>query len=370
MTTLSILNGFDEEYKSKIIGFEAQIQVVTYHNDGTRDYRMIEEIVKENPEIIGVSPYIEREALLRKGRGAAEGVIVKGVDEKKFFKVVDVQGIIKEGRYELQRRDGEKFPGIIVGTHIAEKLNISIGDVVVLMSPQRFSEGFSQPVLKVFTVKGIFSTGLYEYDDTYAYIPLKSAQELFMLGDSVTGIAARIKDTDMADEVCDEINSKLFYPHYARTWFDIHNMIFRWMDTLNLPVLLVFSMIALVGVFNLVSTLIMIVVEKKRDIGILKSMGANRNSIMKIFLCEGIIIGGLGVGIGSAIGFALCWLQDKYKFFSLNEDIYLVSYLPVSIEFWDFLLIGSAALFLCIMATVYPAWRASKLLPTDAIRYE
>jgi len=142
------------------------------------------------------------------------------------------------------------------------------------------------------------------------------------------------------------------------------------MDTLNVPVLLVLGMIALVGVFNLVSTLIMIVVEKKRDIGILKSMGANKKSVMKVFLYEGIVIGGLGVGIGSAIGFALCWLQDKYKFFSLNEDIYLVSYLPVSIKFSDFLLIGSAALILCIVATVYPAWRASRLLPTDAIRYE
>ena len=238
------------------------------------------------------------------------------------------------------------------------------------MSPQRLSEDFRQPVLKVFTVKGIFNTGLFEYDDTYVYIPLKSAQELFMLGDSVTGISARIKDTEMADEVCYEINSKLFYPHYARTWFDIHNMIFRWMDTLNVPVLLVLGMIALVGVFNLVSTLIMIVVEKKRDIGILKSMGANKKSVMKIFLYEGIFIGGLGVGIGSAISFALCWLQDKYKFFSLNEDIYLVSYLPVSIKFSDFLLIGSAALILCVIATIYPAWRASRLLPTDAIRYE
>jgi len=369
-TTLSILNGFDEEYKSKIIGFEAQIQVVTFHNDGTKDYRKVEDILKENPEIIGVSPYIEREALLRKGRDVAEGIIVKGVDEEKFLKVVNMHEIIKEGKYELQRRDEEKYPGIIVGINAAEKLNVSIGDVVVLMSPQRLSEDFRQPVLKVFTVKGIFNTGLYEYDDTYVYIPLKSAQELFMLGDSVTGISARIKDTETADEVCFEINSKLFYPHYARTWFDIHNMIFQWMDTLNVPVLLVLGMIALVGVFNLVSTLIMIVVEKKRDIGILKSMGASKKSVMKVFLYEGIVIGGLGVGIGSAIGFALCWLQDKYKFFSLNEDIYLVSYLPVSIRFSDFLLIGSAALILCVVATVYPAWRASRLLPTDAIRYE
>ena len=142
------------------------------------------------------------------------------------------------------------------------------------------------------------------------------------------------------------------------------------MFEIYLPVLLVFGMITLVGIFNLVSTLIMIVVEKKRDIGILKSMGANRNSIMKVFLYEGIIIGGLGVGIGSALGFGLCWLENSYKFFSLNKDIYLVDYLPVSMEFSDFALIGSIALLLCIVATVYPAWKASTLDPVDAIRYE
>ena len=139
---------------------------------------------------------------------------------------------------------------------------------------------------------------------------------------------------------------------------------------MNLPVLLIFGMITLVGVFNLVSTLVMIVVEKKRDIGILKSMGAHPKSIMKIFLFEGIIIGGIGVGIGSVVGFMLCFLQDKYKFFALNKDIYLVDHLPVSMQVFDFVLVGSGALLLCVLATLYPAWRAARLMPTDAIRYE
>jgi len=371
VTTLSILNGFDEEYKERIIEFESDIQVITYHNRGTKDYHIIETLLKETSGVVSFSPYLEKECLIRKGRGSAEGVIVKGIDEEKFSKVIDVKGIIKEGRYELQLKDDSKRrQGIIVGSNIAEKMNIAVGDAVILMSPQRAAEGFSQPVIKVFAVKGIFNSGLYEYDDTYVYIPLKSAQELFMLKNTVTGAAVRVENREFADRICDELNKKLYYPHYAQTWFDVHFMIFRWMDTMNLPVLLVFGMIALVGIFNLVSTLIMIVVEKKRDIGILKSMGANRNSIMKVFLYEGIIIGGLGVGIGSALGFGLCWLENSYKFFSLNKDIYLVDYLPVSMKFSDFALIGSIALFLCIAATVYPAWKASKLLPTDAIRNE
>ena len=369
-TTLSILNGFDEEYKERIIEFESHIQVVTYHNRGTKDYKQIEKLLRETPGIINMSPYLEKECLLRKGRGAAEGIIAKGVDEEKFSSVVDVEGIIKEGKYELKKQDGEKHPGIIIGINMAEKMNISLGDIVILMSPQRFSQGFSQPVIKLFKVKGIFNSGLFEYDDTYVYIPLRSAQELFMMKGIITGVAARLEHRELADEVCDAINDKIYYPHYAQTWFDVHYMIFRWMDTMNLPVLLIFGMIALVGIFNLISTLVMIVVEKKRDIGILKSMGASRNSIMKIFLYEGIIIGGLGVGIGSALGFGLCWLEDTYKFFSLNKDIYLVNYLPVSMRFSDFLLIASIALFLCIAATVYPAWKASKLMPSDAIRNE
>ncbi len=367
-TTLSIMNGFDEEYKSKIIGFESQLQVVTYDNEGTKDYQMIEDILKENKEIIGFSPYIEREALIRKGRSIAEGIIVKGVDEEKFSNVVNVKNIIKEGKFELQKKEGENYPGIVIGINLAEKLNLSLNDIVILMSPQRLSYNFSQPVLKVFTVKGIFNTGLYDYDDTFVYVPLKSAQELFMMGDAVSGVMTRLKNDEIVEKVSDEINKKLYYPHYARTWLDIHYMIFRWMDTMNLPVILIFGMIAIVGIFNLISTLVMIVVEKKRDIGILKSMGANQKSIMKIFLYEGVIIGGFGVGIGSVIGFILCWFQDKYRFFSLNKDIYLVDYLPVSMKPTDFIIIGSIALSLCIIATLYPAYRASKLLPTDAIR--
>jgi lipoprotein-releasing system permease protein len=189
-----------------------------------------------------------------------------------------------------------------------------------------------------------------------------------MMGDAVSGVMTRLKNDEIVEKVSDEINKKLYYPHYARTWLDIHYMIFRWMDTMNLPVILIFGMIAIVGIFNLISTLVMIVVEKKRDIGILKSMGANQKSIMKIFLYEGVIIGGFGVGIGSVIGFILCLFQDKYRFFSLNKDIYLVDYLPVSMKPTDFIIIGSIALSLCIIATLYPAYRASKLLPTDAIR--
>ncbi len=166
-TTLSILNGFNEEYKSKIIAFEAHLQVITFNENVTDDYRRLEGILKENENIVSVSPYVERQALLRKGREIAEGVIVKGVDEEKFFDVIDVSGSIKEGTSKIRKGENDKNPGIIVGINIAEKMNLKVGDTIILMSPQRHAVDFVQPMLKVFTLKGIFDTGLYEYDDTY-----------------------------------------------------------------------------------------------------------------------------------------------------------------------------------------------------------
>ena len=371
---LSVMNGFEREVRSRIIGFDAHIRVRTFHDQGIDDWKAVAAKIRTIPHIVGMTPYIFDKALIRSA-SETEGIIIKGVDPETVGQVVDIKRQMVYGALDFSKKPvvegGRPLPGIVLGFNLADRLAVSLGDKVVLISPAGITGIFGQiPPMMQCRVAGYFETGLYEYDDTFGYISLSAAQKLFKMGKRVTGIEIRVDDLNRADEVARQIDAVLGYPYNTLTWFQLNRNLFAWMQIEKWAAFVVLSLIILVATFNIVSTLIMVVMEKTRDIGILKSMGATSRDIMRIFVFEGVVAGAVGTVLGLVIGYALCWSQLRFKWFSLPADIYIINKLPVYMRVQDFVMVAVAALFLSFAATLYPSWKASKLDPVAAIRYE
>lgn len=372
---LSVMNGFESEVRSRIIGFDAHIRLRTFHNRGVGDYPTIIDKIRHLPHLIGASPYVFEKAMIV-SREKKEGAIIKGIDPVTESTVTDLPKNINHGTLNLGmiEKEGEKaHPGILLGYSLADRLVVDLGDRVQLLSAAGLEAGGlgSMPRAMTFRVAGYFETGIYEYDDAYAYIGIPEAQRLFELGNKVTGVEIMLDDMDHAPNVSRMIIDALGgYPYQAVTWFEMNRNLFSWMQFEKWAAFIILSLIIMVAAFNIVSTLIMVVLEKTKEIGILKSMGATNGSIMKIFVLQGLVAGLIGTSLGLAVGYGLCWAQLRYKFFALPADIYIINALPILMKASDFVFIALAALFLSFTATLYPAWRAARLDPVQAIRYE
>jgi lipoprotein-releasing system permease protein len=370
---LSVMNGFESEVRSRIIGFDTHIRLRTYHDQGIENYRDIMERIRGIPHITGLSPYVLDKGMIRAGN-RSDGVIIRGADQNSVGDVSDLDKNIIYGKLDLEMvemGEGQRsLPGMVVGRYLADRLLLDIGDKVVVISPTGVHSMFQTPPVKQFVVTGFFESGMYEYDNAYAYISVQSAQQLFRLNEKVSGIEIRLDNLYKADQVVQEIDKRLGFPYYSLTWFDMRKNLFSWMQLEKWAMFIILCLIILVAAFNIISTLIMVVMEKTKEIGILKSMGANSKSITNIFLFEGVVVGFVGTILGFLIGFILCWAQIRYKFLSLPGDVYFISTLPVKMQISDFIYIGMAAILICLLASVYPARKAAKLTPVDAIRYE
>lgn len=368
---LSVMNGFETQVRNRIIGADAHIRLDTYGDRGIEDVDSVMQSIKGIPHIAGMSPYIMDKGMLRDD-GRTEGVIIRGVDPNLVGQVSDLPNQIVHGGLHLGRVDvtgQENLPGIVIGKYLADRLYATLGDTVVVFSPGAAGP-FMQPRARQFLVSGIFETGLYEYDDIFAYVSIPEAQELFHMPGRVTGVEIKLDDFEKAGLVKDHMEKILGYPYYPRTWFEMHRNLFSWMKIEKWMTFILLSLIIIVAAFNIISSLIMIVLEKKKEIGILKSMGATNAGIRRIFIYEGLAVGVIGTTLGTILGWLLCNLQIKYHFFSLPPDVYFLSELPILMKTGDFLLIAVAALFLCLLASIYPASKAAALVPVDAIRYE
>jgi len=370
---LSVMNGFESEVRSRIIGFDAHIRLRTFHDRGIPDYQEVIDQIRGMEHIVGLSPYILGKAIIE-SRNASDGIVVKGADQATLTQTSDLGKNIIFGELNLGRakaKDGKELPGIVLGYNLADRLVVSPGDKVIITSPTGVSGLLGRiPRIRQFCVTGFFETGMFEYDDTFALISIKEAQKLFKMGDKVSGIEIKLDDMDKAGAVARAINGLLGYPYRALTWFQMHKNLFSWMQIEKWAMFIVLSLIIMVAAFNIVSTLIMVVMEKTKEIGILKSMGATSRSIMKIFMFEGLVVGVLGTVCGCLIGYGLCWAQKTYKFFSLPPDVYFINTLPILMKGSDFIFVSMAAMGLCFLATLYPSWKAAKLVPVEAIRYE
>jgi len=367
---LSMMNGFEKEVRSRIIGTTAHVSVFSTYEEGIKDYQDLIPGIKETKHVVEVAPYIYYKAAIASKTGS-DGIVVRGIDPEKERLVTDLERNLSLGSLDLEPEE-EELPGILLGATLADRLGVELGDDVVLFSLKEGSltTGWSQPKASKLKVKGIFETGMYEYDASLAYISLHTAQKLFNLGSRVTGLHLKLDNLYQAGKVAKQVEEKLGYHYYALDWMHMHKNLFSWMALEKYAMFIVLSLIVAVAAFNIISTLIMVVIEKRKDIGILKSMGCTNASIMKIFMFEGLVVGVVGIVLGTVFGYLLCWIQKSFNIISLPPEIYFISSLPVDMRPLDFILVAVAAMLLTFLATVYPARRAAQLSPVEAIRYE
>ncbi|HPC36371.1 MAG TPA: ABC transporter permease [Candidatus Marinimicrobia bacterium] len=365
--TISILNGFEQEIKTKLLGFDSHIRLHLLYQDSMDSTLAIRSELEKMPEIESFVPYIHGAAMIRKGP-ETEGIIVEGIDEVHIRQTLAVDRFIKKGELRFNLPDGRE--GILIGAKLARQLGVDIGDKVYLFVFQPEESYIKRPRIMTFTVTGLYDSGIADYDDVFIYTSLQAAQKLYDLGEKFSGYQIRLKDQSKVEAVTEYINKTLGYPYNALSWNDLHSNLFEWLRIQRIPILLIFGLIAVVAVFNIVSSIMMIVIEKTRDIGILKSVGMNNRQVTCIFLYEGLFIGVVGSLAGFGLSILLGYLQNRFNLISIPTDVYFMSSLPVLLELRNFLIIGLIAIASALLATLYPSYKAVKLTPSEATRYE
>ncbi len=367
LAVLSSMNGFREDLKEKIIGTNAHVALLKYFNEPVTEYREILPEVLEFRHVVSAVPFIYTKAMISR-ENYVDGVVVRGVAPEMEKAATYIEKHIIDGDFDL----GGEFAGIVLGADMAGSIRAHVGDTVTLASP--FGSTMTPvgvfPKMMRFEVKGLFDVGMYEYNTGLVYVSIESAQRFLGVGDEVTGIEIRLDDIYQAPEVGKEIAAKLGYPYRTNNWIDLNRNLFAALKLEKVFMFVMLTLIVIVAAFNIVSTLIMMVVKKTREIGILKSMGATARTIMGIFMLDGLIIGVAGTALGALGGYLISWLLGKYRFISLPPDVYFLDTLPVHMEASDFVIVCAAAVAISFLATLYPALRASRLTPVEAIRYE
>ncbi|OGC74714.1 MAG: hypothetical protein A2145_06940 [candidate division Zixibacteria bacterium RBG_16_40_9] len=367
---LSMMNGFEKEVRTRIIGTIAHINIFPAKAETFSDYESLIPKILEEKQVQAVAPFIYSKVAIS-SKDETDGIIIRGILPQEEEKVTDLKKNLVAGSFDLERESKENLPRILLGATLSDQLNVRIGDTVVVygLNKANLSLGATPKVAK-FKVGGIFETGMYEYDSALGYILLSEAQKLFNLENSVTGLEVKIDNFYHAQQVAKQLEQKIG-PHYmAVDWMQMHKNLFSWMSLEKYAMFLALSLIVAVAAFNIISTLIMIVLEKKKEIGILKSLGATSQSIMKIFMFKGLVVGLVGTSLGIIVGFTLGWLQKTFNIISLPSEIYFISSLPVDMRAFDFVLVALASMGIAFLATLYPAKKAASLNPVEAIRFE
>jgi lipoprotein-releasing system permease protein len=371
IVVIAVMAGFESDLKNRILGIESHV-VIMRHGSPFSDYHKILGQVVNTNGVEAATPFIYTQIMLRSSSGVS-GAVLRGINPEsagRVIKVLDRSTLLKIKKMYRAKDTAGFVPGIILGKELARNLGLGMGDAVYLISSRGMISPMGYlPAMKRFQVVGLFESGMYEYDGSLAYIHLRDAQKLLHMGDSVTGIEVRVNDIYNARNIADKILADIGFPYWARDWMQMNHNLFSALKLEKTVMFIILALIVLVAAFNIASTLIMMVMEKTKDIAILKAMGAMDASIRKIFIFKGMIIGFMGTTLGVCLGFIMCKLLEKYKFIELPGDVYYISTLPVRLEVPDVIIIATAAMVICFMATLYPARQASKLNPVEAIRY-
>jgi len=371
IVVIAVMTGFEYDLKSRILGVESHI-VIMRHNVPFSDYRNILEHVENTDGVEAATPFINSQVILRSSLSLS-GAVLRGIDPASANKVIkNLDTVSLKNLIETDQKESTSIamPSIILGKELAKNLGVIQGDPVYLISPMGMISPIGHiPTMKRFKVAGLFESGMYEYDRTLAYIHIKDAQKILRLGDSVNGIEVRVNDIYNARNIAGSIVKKLGFQYWARDWMQMNQNLFSALKLEKTVMFIILALIVLVAAFNIASMLIMMVMEKTKDIAILKAMGATDKSIRKIFVLKGTVIGSIGIIFGVCMGFLLCTVLKYYQFIELPGDVYYITTLPVKLELLDVVTIASAAMAISFLSTLYPARQASKLDPVEALRY-
>ena len=370
IVVLSVMNGFREDLMSKILGVNSHLLILNYEG-GFREYEAIIEKVDTIDGVIASTPFIYDQVMVNGPRNVA-GAVLRGLDTQTVRAVVDIESMIKEGSLSsLQGGSQEDRPSIIVGRELAKQVGAKPGDMLTVVSPQGKVTPLGRvPASRKFRIIGLFESGYYEYDSHLVFIALHEAQDFLGIGDKVTGLEVKVTDIYEADRIGNAITRELGFPFWAKDWQAMNKSLVTALKLEKYTMFVILTMIVLVGALNIISTLVMVVMEKSRDVAILRAMGATSRSIMKIFMLQGLVVGLVGTLAGLFSGLAICRILEKYKFIELPADVYYISTLPVQVAPWDVLFVTVAAIAISFLATIYPSWHASRQSPVEALRYE
>jgi lipoprotein-releasing system permease protein len=368
---ISVMNGFHEDIRDKIIGSNAHVMATSYFKDGITDYNELTEGIKKIDHVKSAAPYFMSQVMLKYG-DKVDGLVLWGVNPQQISKVNNLSENMKRGDLEyIMKPLPDNKRGIVLGKELMNNLGAELGDDVVLISPVFYkTPSGMMPKMSKMQIVGVFSAGMYDYDTTFAYVSMDTAQKLFDKPDIASGIVIKADVLENASYVATEIHRK-YKNIWARDWMSMNENLFKALKIEKIAMFIILVLIVIVAAFNIVSTLIMVVMRKTKDIGILKSMGAKRGDIMNIFVVQGLLTGIIGSIIGFVLGVAICMLLKRYPLsMPGGGSVYYIDKLAVSIKLTEIIIIPLISTFISFLAALYPAYEASKLDPVEAIRYE
>lgn len=380
IVALAINNGFRQDLQDRLLGSTSHINLLRVASDGIRNWESLLTHLEKTPHVVAGAPAIYEQVLISRG-ARAQGGILKGIipsDERRVSTILDT---IKDGSVAPLERSAAptetnseqltSLPPIVLGKDMADELGANVGSVVTVTSPQGELTPFGiVPKYKRFTVVGIFSSGFFDYDNSWAFIRLADAQRLFDLSDVVSVLEFKVDDIYKAREIGDQLADEAGKGFMLTNWMDQNRPIFHALRLERLVTFITIGLIVFVAALNILISLIMMVMEKTRDIAVLVSMGAKRRQVRRIFMYQGILIGVIGTVLGLLVGFGLSLAAGHYHLISLSAEVYSIDYVPFAPRPLDGLLVALVAIGVSFVATLYPSWSAASVLPAEALRYE
>lgn len=366
ITTLSVMNGFQADIQRKIVGAQAHVSV--YGAESAEDLARMDALAKADPDVSATAPFVLGQAILT-SHDRSIGVVLKGLDPRREFGVNDLAKKLVDGSWDGLAGDGKR-PGVVLGSELADRMGAEVGGEVVLVSPKSVATPLGLlPKMQRYKVVGLLKTGYYEYDNGTAWTEIGAASKFLGVEAGASGLGLRLDDLRRADAVAKRLRAALGFRRAVRTYAQMNQTLFAALKLEKTVMFIILTLITLVASLNIASTQILRSVEKTRDIGLLKAMGAHAAMIEKVFLVEGLLIGGTGVAGGLALGFLLCWVIATFPIVELPGDIYYLTRVPVDVRPWDVAAVTAMGLILTLLATIYPARRAAKADPVEAIHY-